>query len=258
MPATRTISSLAATFTQAQLRDALITAFTNAGFSSPTQSFTSGSDLIVVFPFVVNAGNTYGTSYVRLRISSAFGIFQQMYATWNTGTSSGTGNSTEVSYGTLSSSVNITFNSLNGGSEYKLIALTQNTTFIPLGMIAPANLRSSWNLNSWTWGFIFTSTAMTALRSTTINQYSNADFDIALAGNSRLASANSVDGERDILTGLILLSQANQGFSGKTSDELGIVAANGSTRYDTVTKSGTTEQYLIVGVGSGGLAVRIA
>lgn len=258
MVATRTITNLATGFTQTQLRDAIITAFTNAGFSSPIQTFTSGTDLIVVFAFVVNAGATYGTSYVRVRITNTFLIYQQIFATWNTGTSSGANSSTEVSYGTLTNTTAVVFNSFNGVSEYRLVCLTQNTLFMPLGMIAPVTLRSSWNLNSWSWGFIFTSTTMVALRTTTLNPYNSSDCDIALAGSTRLATANTVDNERDIFTALVLLTQSNQGFTGKTSDDLGVVSASGSTRYDTIYKSGTTEQYLLINVGSGGFAVRIA
>jgi hypothetical protein len=129
---------------------------------------------------------------------------------------------------------------------------------LPLGLIAPITRRGSWSLNSWSWAFIFTSSAMSVVRGTTLNQYASADYDIALGGNSRLGIANPSDNERDVLSNVILLSQSNQGFAGKSSDDLSVVSANNSTRFDTIPITGTSQQYLIVSPGSGGFAVRIA
>jgi len=98
---------------------------------------------------------------------------------------------------------------------------------------------------------------MLVLRSSTLTQYISNDNDIALAGSARLGTANAQDSERDILTGLLLLNQSNSGFAGKTSDDIAIVAANGSTRYDIILKNGTSQQYLLVNPGNGGMAIRI-
>ncbi|WP_414573361.1 hypothetical protein [Nostoc sp. CCY 9925] len=255
--ATRTITTLSAPFTQAQLSTALQTAFTNAGFSSLFDSYTSGTDLILVYEFVVDASKTFGKTYLRVRISNTFIIYQQLYATWNTVSKTGTGSSSEVTYSTLLNNVNVTFNALNATSETRLILVTQGTTFLPLGMIVPTTMRNSWNLNSYTNGYIFTSNMMTVLRSSGQTQYSSADNDIALSGSSRLGTANVVDNERDVLSGLILLNQSNTGFAGKTSDDIAVISASGSTRYDVILRTGTSQQYLLINNGSGGLAVRI-
>jgi hypothetical protein len=255
--ATRTTTSLAAPFTQAQLSTALQTAFTNAGFSSLFDSFTSGTDLVFVYALVTDGSKSFGTTYLRVRITNTFIVNQAVYSTWNATTHTGTGNSTEVTYSTLLSTANVTFNALSAGTEARLVMVTQGTTFLPLGIIAPTILRSSWNLNTYTCGFIFTASTMLVLRGTTANQTNTTDNDIALAGSSRLGTANVVDNERDLLAGWILLNQSGQGFIGKTSDDLAIVSASGSTRFDTIIKSGTSQQYLIVSTGTGGLAVRI-
>ena len=255
--ATRTITTLAAPFTQAQLSAALQTAFSNAGFSSVFDSYTNGTDLILVYAFVSDAAKTFGTTYLRLRISNTFIIYQQLYSGWNSTTHVGTGSSAEVSYSTLLNTTNVVFNALNGSNESRLVMINQGATFLPLGIVIPATMRNSWNLNSYTNGYIFTANTMLVMRSTANNQYTSNDNDIALAGSSRLATANPVDGERDLLTGLVLLNQSNGGFCAKTSDELAVVSSNGSTRYDTFTKSGTSQQYLLINPGNGGLAVRI-
>ncbi len=255
--AARTITTLSAPFTQAQLSSALQTAFTNAGFASLYDSFTSGTDLILVYEFVVDASKAFGKTYLRVRISTTLIIYQQVFSTWNATTHIGTNGSTEVSYSTLVSSTNITFNSLNGSDEYRLVFITQSSLFLPLGLLCPATLRSSWNLNTWCWGFIFTANTMLVLRSPSLTQYTSNDNDIALAGSARLGTANTQDGERDMLTGLLLLNQSNSGFAGKTSDDIAIVAASGSTRYDIILKNGTSQQYLLVNPGNGGIAIRI-
>jgi hypothetical protein len=256
--AIRTITTLAANFTQAQLSTALQTAFTNAGFTSLFDNYTSGTDLILVYALVTDASKTFGTTYLRVRITNTFIINQAVYSTWNATAHTGTGNTTEVTYSTLINTASVTFNALSAGGEAKLIIVTQGSTFLPLGIIAPATLRSSWNLNTYTCGFIFISNTMLVLRGTTANQTGFADNDIALAGSLRLATANVIDNERDLLTGWILLNQSNQGFIGRTSDDLAIVSASGSTRYDIAIRSGTSQQFLILQPNAGSLAIRIA
>jgi hypothetical protein len=257
MPATRTISSLGATITQANLVAAIQTAFTNAGFSAPVLDTTSGTDRIFAYAFAVGTG-TFSTIHLRIRITSALAIFQQLSTGIPSGGTSGANASTEVSLGTITSNSPCTFNALNGGSEYRLIFLVQGSAIYPLGLIAPINRRGSWSLNSWSWGFIFTSSAMSIVRGTALNQYASADYDIALATNSRLGTANPIDNERDVLSNILLLSQSNQGSAGRSSDDLAIVAASGSSRYDMIPITGTSQQYLIVNPGAGGFAVRIA
>lgn len=254
---TRTITTLAAPFTQAQLSTALQAAFLNAGFPALFDSFTSGTDLILVYAFVSDVSKTYGTTYLRVRVSNTFIIYQQLFATWNTATDTGTGSSTEVSYSTLLNSTNVVFTALNGTSESRLVMVTQGSTFIPLGMIVPSTMRGSWNLNSHTNGYIFTGNTMVAMRSSSLNQFTSVDNDIVLSGSTRLATANTTDNERDLLTGLILLNQGNTGFAGKTSDDIAVGSFSGSTRYDTILRSGTSQQYLVIVPSSGGIAVRI-
>jgi len=255
--AIRTITTLAAPFTQAQLSTALQAAFINAGFSSPFDSYTSGTDLFLIYAFVTDAAQNFGTTYLRVRISNTFIISQTLFSTWNAATDTGTNASAEVAYTTLILTASVTFTALNASGELRLVLVSQGALFLPLGMISPVTRRSSWNLANWNWGFIFTLNTMLVLRSAGLNQYSNTENDIALAGSSRLSIANVQDIERDLITGLILLNHSNQGFSGKTSDDIAITASSGSSRYDIFTRSGTSQQFLLINPGAGGLAVRI-
>jgi hypothetical protein len=174
MPATRTITNLSATITQSTLITAIQTAFTNAGFSAPVLDTTSGTDRILAYAFTVGSG-TFSTVYLRVRITSALAIFQQLSTGVPSGGTSGTNASTEVSLGTVVSTTPCTFNALNGGTEYRLIMLVQGSVLFPLGIIAPNTRRGNWSLNSWSWGFIFTSSTMSVVRGTTLNQYASAD-----------------------------------------------------------------------------------
>ena len=94
--ATKTEASLAATITQTSFANALKTAFTSAGYSAVFDDYTSSTDRILVYAHVVDNSKVYGTSYLRIRITSALLIYQQIYSTWNATAHTGTGSSTEV------------------------------------------------------------------------------------------------------------------------------------------------------------------
>lgn len=254
--ATRIDSSLAATINQTSFVNALKTAFTNAGHTSIFDDYTSGTDRILVYAHIVDSSKVYGTLYLRIRITSSLVIYQQVYATWNATAHTGTGNSTEVLMLTLSTNVTVSFISLDIGTEGRLILISQGALYTPLGVIAPANRPTWWNLDSWNYGFIFTSNNANILRGTTVNPYSNNDYDTFL-NNSRLGTPNNIFNGRDILTGIVLLSQSSTGVACRTSEDFGIGACNGNARYDLLPVLGTTQQYLVVNNVSGGLIIRV-
>lgn len=256
MPVTRTITNLAATITQAALFSAIQTAFTNVGFNAPIDNYTASGDLILVYSVSAGTG-TYANTFLRVRITTGLVIAQQIFSAWNTSTKAGTNGSTEVVYTALVTNTNIVFNAFTS-SECRLIFVTQGSVMLPLGLIVPVTKRNSWSLNSWTWGLIPTSATMTTWRTTALNPFSNADIDLALITSTRLATANSIDNERDVITNWLFLTQSNQGFVGRTNDDFAVGSFSGSSRYDTINISGTSQQYLVVLPGSGGLALRIA
>jgi hypothetical protein len=253
--ATRTDTSLAATITQTTLVNAIKTAFTNAGYSTLVEGYASGTDQILVYQFVTDATKIYGTVYLRIRITTALAIFQQLFSTWVAGTHANTNGSTEVFGTTVSSSIAINFVSLNGGLEYGLVLLTQGTTFIPLGVIAPITRPSYWDLNSWNWGFIFNDNTLFTWLSCNLNSFSNQSYDTFL-NNARLGTANSITLRRDILGGITLLSQSNRGIAGQTSNDIGMGCFSGNSRYDSASSYGSSAVYLVITNVAGGLAIR--
>ena len=254
--ATKTDSSLPATITQTSFVNALKTAFTNAGYTSIFDDYTNSTDRILVYAQVVDAAKTYGTVYLRVRITSALLIYQQIYSTWNATAHTGTGNSAEVLMVTLVTNIAVSFVSLNIGIEGALVSISQGTLYAPLGVIVPVNRPTWWDLNSWNYGFIFTTNSTNILRGTTINPYTNNDYDTFL-NNTRLGTPNTTFNGRDILLGIALLTQSNTGVACRTSDDFGFGSCSGNARYDLLPVQGTTQQYLVVNNVAGGLVIRV-
>lgn len=253
--ATRTDSLLAPTFTQQGLYDAVKAAFLNAGYAIPFDEFISGTDRIVVYAIVLDSTKTFGTTYLRIRVTNTFLIGQQLFGTWNPTTDTGTGATTEVTYTALVNTVQVNFVNLNGNTEYKLVIIQQAANAIVLGFLSPANKPTWWDLNAWNYCFIFTTNAFFVVRSTTFNPYANTEHD-SILNNARMSTANVQTNRRDLLPGIVFFTQTNQGISGRSSDDLVMIAASGTTRYDTIQIPGDTKQYLLLNPVSGGLAVR--
>lgn len=253
--ASRIDSFVAPTLTQQSIYDGIKQAFANAGYAALFDEFTSGTDRIAVYAIALDASKTYGTTYLRIRLTTGLILGQQLFSTWTIATRTGTNPSTEITYTAFTTSTQINFTALNGANEYKLILLTQGVNAIALGFISPANRPAWWDLNAWNYCFLATTTTFAVFRSTNLNPYTNAENDSSL-NVSRMGTANSQTNRRDLLPGIVFYSQSNQGISGRTSDDLVMLAANGTTRYDTIQIPGDTKQYLLLNPASGGLAVR--
>lgn len=255
--ATRTDSTLAANWTQTTLFDAIKAALINAGFPNPVSDFTSGTDKIATYAVILDNTKAFGTTFLRVRITNAFIVAIQLFATWNSATNTGTGNSLEITNTALVPTTGVNFIALNAGNEAKLIGVQQGAIFYTLGFLSPANRPAWWDLASFNYCFIPTTNAFGVWRTTLQNPYANTEFDCNL-NNTRMGSANTITSRRDILQGVVMLTQSNTGVSGRTSDDLVSVAASGATRFDTLQIPGSTNQYLLLNPSAGGLAIRIA
>jgi len=251
-------SFVAPTITQQNLYDGIKQAFTNAGYPAPFDEFTSGTDKIAVYAVIIDSTKLAGTAYLRIRVTTALVVAQQIYSGWTVSTHVGTNGSTEITYTALASNLQVNFVALNANPEYKLILVYQNTVYYPLGYCSPNNKPSWWDLNSFPYVFIPTGNTFSLFRTSALNPYNTTEHDIALAGTSRLGSVNTISNRRDILQGLILLSQSNTGLSGRTSDDLVLFAGSSTSRFDVLQIPNSSNQYLILNPSSGGLAVRVA
>ncbi|MDZ8023582.1 MAG: hypothetical protein RMX97_02635 [Nostoc sp. DedQUE11] len=257
--ATRTETTLSPTITQTSLVNAIKNAFLNAGYSAVYDEFVSGTDQILVYEWVNDSTKNFGKTYLRIRVTTTLLIGQQLYALWNIGTHTGTNGSTEATYSSFSSSTTILLNALNGGEEYKFVFLSQGTLLVPLGIIAPFDRPGWWDLNSWAYGFFFTTSSPSVLRgvATAALPYSSSDFDTFLT-NSRMSSVNPQTSKPDIIKGLLLLTQSSSGVGGATSEDLAIGAFNGQTRLSIVAPLNSSQEYLVLSNVTGGLGIRIA
>jgi hypothetical protein len=253
--ATRTDTTVAATVTQTSLVNALLTAFTNAGYSFPVDNYTSGTDRILVYKVDVDATKTFGSNFLRIRITSSLQILQQIMSGWNTSTKAATNASTEVSMGTFLTTSSIQLVALSAGLEGKFVACTQGTLFMFLGLLIPSERPSWWDLNSWSWGFIFISTTLLALRSSARFPYSSSEYEFL--SSPRMSNFNPQTNRRDVISGNVLLTSGNAGIAGKTSGDIGLACGVGSARYDTLSFPPDTRQFLLINNTASGLAMRI-
>ncbi|NJM23519.1 MAG: hypothetical protein HC787_11015 [Nostocaceae cyanobacterium CSU_2_110] len=253
--ATRTDTTVAATVTQTSLVNALITAFTSAGFSTAIDNYTVSTDRILVYKVDVDSTKTFGSNFLRIRITSALQVFQQVMTGWNVTTKVATNASTEVSMGIFVTTTSIQFVALSAGLEGKFVACTQGTLFMLLGLLVPSERPTWWDLNSWSWGFIFISTTLLALRSSARFPYSSSEYEFL--SSVRIANFNPQTNRRDVLSGNVLLTSGNAGIAGKTSRDIGLACGSGSARYDTFSFPPDTKQYLLINNTASGLAMRI-
>lgn len=256
--ATRTDSFIAPTITQQLLYDAVKQAMTNSGFAATFDEYISGTDRIVVYSIVLDSTKTYGTTYLRIRITTGLVIHQSLYSTWAIASHTGINASTESSSAAFSATAQLNFVALNGGLEYKIAFIYQSSLAYILGFVSPAIRPSWWDLNTWNYCFHAIDNTFSVFRSTAVTPYSanNANYDSSL-NLSRMGTANQQTNRRDILPGVLFYSQSNQGIAGRTSDDWVMIAANGATRFDTLQLPGDTKQYLLLNPASGGLGVRV-
>lgn len=255
--AIKTDSSVPPTITQQSLYDGIKQAFVNAGYSVPFDEFVSGTDKVLVYQAVIDASKTYGTAYLRIRVTTTFVVAQQILATWNTATKAGTGGATEVVYTALVANAAVNLMALNMGVEAKLILLYQGTVYYPLGYVSPSNRPSWWDLNAWPYAFVPTANTFTLYRSTTVNPFANTEHDTTL-GSVRMGTANVISNRRDVLASIVFFTQANQGIVGKSSEDFAMVSATGLSRFDIFQTPTDLKQYLLLNPVAGGLALRIA
>jgi len=255
--AVRTNTVLAATITQTNLVAAIKAAMTNAGFDNLYDDYTS-TNRILVYEIVNDASKTYGKNYFIVSISPTLVVFTNTFSTWNASTHTGTGGAAGTTFTAFASGSSISFAAFSAGDELKLVVAVQGSVVVVIGSLVPATKPSWWDLNLWNWGFYPTATNLATWKSPSINPYSNENYQFFIATSTFLATANPQTNKRDVVTGLILASSSNTGVAGKTSDDIAVVAASGSSRYDTIQPNGTTQVFTILNNASGGFAIRTA
>lgn len=257
MPATRTTTTLASGITQATVVTALLAAFSSAGYSAPYDNYTSGTDQILVYEFVYDSTKTYGKVYYKIRITSALIIVYQICSAWNTTSKVASNAPAEAALITLANTSTISFDALNGGSEYKFVVITQLGTSAILGIICPANKPDWWNVNTFPYGLVFNSTSLSNFTSCSLNPYSS-NLYTSFFNATNFGLPNQQTNKRDVITEMVIISSSNRGVAGKTSSDIGMGACNGSGKFDLLTFPGSSLEYLVINNTPGGLVIRTA
>jgi hypothetical protein len=251
--ATRTITTLAAGWTQGTLTTAINAAMVNAGFASATPYTVSTSNYLA-YNFSSGSGANNNTVY-RIQITTGLAVSHQLFSTLNTGTNSGTNGSGEQFSTGFTSSQPITFHALNAAPEYRAVLMVQGSVSIMLGVFNPQNKTDVWSLESWNHAFIFSS--FTAMVSTSNNPFSNTAYTPKPLGDSNLSSPATAFNASTIDAGLRIYTNSNQGCWTQTSSDIAAAPTNSRSRGDTFTPVGTTDIYLICSIGNGGLVLKV-
>jgi hypothetical protein len=251
--ATRTITTLAANWTQATLTAAINTAMVNAGFTT-SPGYAVSTTQYLSYSFSSGSGANNGTAY-RIQITSAFAVSHQLFSTLNTGTNTGTNGSGEQSATTFVSSQQITFHALNAFPEYRAVLMVQGSLSILLGVFNPTNRVDVWSLESWNHAFIWS--ALTSLFATSNNPFSNTAFTPKLVGDSNIASPASAFNASTVKVALDIATNSNQGIWTQFSSDIGVAPTASRVRGDTFTPVGSTDIYLVIGLSNGGLVLKV-
>ncbi|MBH8563766.1 hypothetical protein I8748_16470 [Nostoc sp. CENA67] len=252
--ATRTITTLAANWTQSQLTTAINTAMVNAGFTSSTGYSVSGTNYLS-YNFSSGSGVNNNTVY-RIAVTTGLAVSHQLFSTLNTGTNVGTNGSGEQFSTIFVSSQPITFHALNAFPEYRAVLMVQGSVSMLLGVFNPTNKTDVWSLESWNHAFIASS--FTAWVSTSNNPFSNTAYTPKPLGDGNLASPATAFNASTVDAGLRIYTNSNQGCWTQTSSDIAAAPTNSRSRGDTFTPVGTNDIYLVVGVGNGGLVLKVS
>lgn len=253
---TVTNSNLLPTITQANLTTAIKNALAAANFPTLFDEIV-GSPNILIYEITLNGSATFGKAYLEIEISATRVVRQRLHTNWdpiaNTGVNSG-------AYGpsiTFNDGTEITFRGFERSSEARILGIRQSSTIQFLGYIYPTNKPTWWNENSSLYAFIPAKNTFLTLNGAAAGNspYGNGVYTTSL-GRAQMASSNPVTSKRDVVTGILLYSNANQGAAGRTSDNLVMVAGSGLGIYDLIQVTAGVEEYTILTPAAGGLALR--
>lgn len=244
MVATRTISSVAATVTQATLIAGLKVALASAGLSGTPADFTDGSNnRFLVYTIVYNV-STYGTVYFWVQVTSSLSVSCRLATDYNSGTQTSTNVTTYSSAITFTTSSAITLGAINAGSEASLVYMLQSSTYQVIGVLRPVSKRPSWDEGIWPFVFHPGNNSFSSINSfsSTLSPYSNSTYNFPSI--SQLNSAATFDGLNDVMRAPNLFTSSSQGFVGKFGNDFGLAAASGMSRLNLILTA--TEKFLIL------------
>jgi hypothetical protein len=259
MPYTRTNLTLNSTITQQNLYDTIKARFVAAGYTLVSE-FTIDTNKAIVFRLTLDSTKIYSRIFLRIRVTTDLIVYQQIYTSWDTVTSSGNFPSTESAGVTFANNVAIDFVSLVSSPEYRFVILSQGIMIALLGILRPGTKPTFWSEDSFPYAFINGNNwdegnMFRTWFSCASSPYGNVgDFTSNMA-DSRLSRPNPLNNLRDSQAGMILFS-GSQGIAGQTSNDFLSVAAVGQTRFEEIIFTAGVEEYLLLNPNYGAMALR--
>lgn len=249
-------SDINPSITQASLINGLRDALVAAGLPTPLKQFTSGTNQLVVWELVFDATRFYGKAYFSIKVSNTLTVSQSISSGWTDATNTLVNASSDVHLTTFSSSIPIKFQGF-ATPEFVLLSATQGGSIQMMLGYLRLQTADAFDDISFPKIFIPITADLTSLTCTGLTPYSSSVFYTSL-NNSNMANADSYFQQRSMATGFFLYGSSNTGIIARSSDDLGMGANTGTTRYDTYTPSGLSEQWIVTRSGAGTLLIRIA
>jgi hypothetical protein len=254
MPATLTTASLAATITQATLKDALKAAMTAAGFSAPLYDNAPTSDHILIYEDVVQPGNAKEKVFVRIVISTALAVTTTIGDSYTAGNSIIGNPCTSFAY-TFASGQQIDIVGVVNAGKYKFLALSQGpnaTARLIIGYVVPASLQYWANKNNYLFVYMPSPSFGNLYGSSNIANNTtslNTSFPY-------LANTNMWVGGRELVNKLILLNGNYSAVVGYFPDDFAVCSGLALAYGDTLVVSAAVEEYRLFNATAGGICIR--
>ncbi len=254
------ISTVSGGWTQAILGDAIKAQLIAAGWDTATfDDYSASGERNLVFRLIHDASKTFGTTFLRIQISSALAFTITLGTAWNTTTKAMANVSTTITYSALATASPIRIHTLNAFPEFSGITLEQLSTFIPIFALFPSEMMAGYDLNSWSGCLVNSDATLGTWRATNNNPYISSLF-VANLNIANMGAVNRISNRRDSLSGLVIFYPSNEGVFARTSDDIGQGVTAGLSNFNEMLDDSFSpvRRHLVLRATAGGMIARIA
>jgi len=252
-----TNSNLLPPINKTGLTVAIKNALAAAGFPVLFDEVNSTTTDRVIYEIPFNNTANFGKAYLEIEIDYTLRVRQRLHLDWDRVNNTGWGSGSWGPQVQFNFNNEITFRGFEKSDECRLVGIRQSNTVQFLGYLRPTNKPVWWNENNFLYCFIPGSNNFITWNGAATSPYGNATYTSNL-GRAQMATANPITSKRDVVTGILLYSNSNQGACGRTSDDLVMVSGSGLGFYDVIEVTPGEEEYTIIHPAAGGLALRTA
>jgi hypothetical protein len=237
----------------AGLRDGLIA----AGFPAPLKSYTTGTDLFVIWRLDFDPTKAFGRCFYRLRVTSALLVSHMISANFTDSTNTLVNPSSDSHSTSYLSNVPVKMWGFRL-DEGILLSVSQGSTHQLLGYFRFFDC-AAFDESSFPRCFISRTDTAGSLTCTGLSPYgTNLLFSNSLE-NIALSNADPYLQLRTLMLGILLYAPSNNGITGRSTDDFASGACVGMVRGDTLQNASVTpaETFLLLKPGAGALLIRV-